>query len=54
MTVPLVVLAVGAIVAGFVGVPTVLGGGNAIETFLEPSFVAHAAAVAEAPVPGGR
>jgi len=42
MTVPLIVLAVGSVVAGFAGVPAVLGGGNAIETFLEPSFVAHA------------
>jgi NADH-quinone oxidoreductase subunit L len=51
MTVPLVILAAGTIVAGFAGVPSVLGGGNAIETFLEPSFVAQAAAVAEsAPV----
>src|SRR5213593_4053674 len=41
MTFPLMVLAVGAIVAGFVGVPAVLGGGNAIEQFLEPSFVAQ-------------
>jgi NADH-quinone oxidoreductase subunit L len=44
MTVPLMALAVGAIVAGFVGVPQVLGGNNAIERFLEPSFVASAAA----------
>jgi NADH-quinone oxidoreductase subunit L len=41
MTVPLMVLAVGAIVAGFVGVPAALGGGNAIEHFLEPSFTAE-------------
>ena len=40
MTVPLMVLAVGAVVAGFVGVPAALGGGNAIEHFLEPSFTA--------------
>jgi NADH-quinone oxidoreductase subunit L len=44
MTVPLMALAVGAIVAGFVGVPAALGGNNAIEHFLEPSFVAHAPA----------
>jgi NADH-quinone oxidoreductase subunit L len=43
MTVPLMALAVGAIVAGFVGVPAALGGSNAIEHFLEPSFTAHAA-----------
>jgi len=36
-------LAVGAIVAGFVGIPAALGGGNAIEQFLEPSFTAQAA-----------
>ena len=42
MTFPLMVLAVGAIVAGFVGIPAALGGGNAIEHFLEPSFTAEA------------
>jgi NADH-quinone oxidoreductase subunit L len=45
MTVPLMALAVGAIVAGFVGIPEVLGGNNALGTFLEPSFegVSHEA-----------
>src|SRR5438067_2213266 len=38
MTFPLMALAVGAIVAGFVGVPSALWGGNAIERFLDPSF----------------
>ena len=38
MTVPLVILAIGAVLAGFVGIPAALGGGNAIERFLEPSF----------------
>ncbi len=66
MTVPLMALAVGAMVAGFVGIPAALGGNNAIEHFLEPSFTAvgraspaptdHAAtdpaAFAEAPAPG--
>jgi NADH-quinone oxidoreductase subunit L len=42
MTVPLQILAVGAVLAGFVGIPAALGGGNAIEHFLEPSFVARA------------
>ena len=42
MTFPLMALAVGAIVAGFVGIPAALGGGNAIEHFLEPSFTAAA------------
>jgi NADH-quinone oxidoreductase subunit L len=41
MTVPLFVLAVGAAVAGFVGVPAALYGNNAIEKFLEPSFTAQ-------------
>jgi NADH-quinone oxidoreductase subunit L len=41
MTFPLQVLAVGAIVAGFVGIPAALGGGNAIEHFLKPSFTAQ-------------
>src|SRR4029077_14051533 len=38
MTVPLVILAIGAVLAGFVGIPAALGGGNAIERFLQPSF----------------
>ena len=41
MTFPLMALAVGAIVAGLVGIPAALGGGNAIEHFLEPSFTAE-------------
>ena len=45
MTAPLMALAVGAIVAGFIGVPAALMGGNQIEHFLEPSFTAsHASA----------
>jgi len=43
MTFPLMALAVGAIVAGFVGVPAALFGPNYIEHFLEPSFVASSA-----------
>ena len=43
MTIPLMVLAVGAIFAGYVGIPTALGGSNQIERFLAPSFtVEHA------------
>ncbi|MBI5475935.1 MAG: NADH-quinone oxidoreductase subunit L [Ignavibacteriales bacterium] len=38
MTVPLIVLAVLSIVGGFVGIPHSLGGGNAIEQWLEPIF----------------
>jgi NADH-quinone oxidoreductase subunit L len=42
MTFPLMALAVGALVAGLVGVPSALWGtGSAIETFLEPSFTAQ-------------
>ena len=43
MTFPLMALAVGAVLAGLVGIPAALGGGNAIEHFLEPSFTASAA-----------
>ena len=43
MTAPLQALAAGAVIAGFIGVPAALGGGNRIEHFLEPSFVAEAA-----------
>jgi len=43
MTYPLMALAVGAIVAGFVGIPAAIGGNNAIEHFLEPSFTAERA-----------
>jgi NADH-quinone oxidoreductase subunit L len=46
MTFPLMALAVGAIVAGLVGVPLAMGGSNAIEKFLEPSFTASESAVA--------
>ena len=41
MTIVLVVLAIGSVVAGFVGVPHAIGGSNRIEAFLEPSFEAH-------------
>jgi NADH-quinone oxidoreductase subunit L len=51
MTVPLQLLAVGAVVAGFVGIPAALGGGNAIEHFLEPSFVARAVVAEHAAAP---
>jgi NADH-quinone oxidoreductase subunit L len=44
MTWPLIALAAGAVVAGFVGVPQALGGSNAIERFLAPSFSASHAA----------
>ncbi len=44
MTGPLMALAVGAIVVGFVGVPEVLGGRGAFQEFLAPSFAAPAVA----------
>ncbi|MGE5246752.1 MAG: NADH-quinone oxidoreductase subunit L [Verrucomicrobiota bacterium] len=50
MTLPLVILAVLAIAGGWVGIPAVLGGGNAFEHWLAPVFhraapeAAHAAA----------
>jgi NADH-quinone oxidoreductase subunit L len=49
MTWPLMALAVGAIVCGFVNVPPALGGRSALEHFLEPSFVATAEAPSGAP-----
>jgi NADH-quinone oxidoreductase subunit L len=59
MALPLILLAVGSIFAGYVGVPHALGGSNRIEAFLEPSFEAPGAAhdtavapVAETPVAG--
>ncbi len=48
MTYVLVVLAIGASVAGFAGVPAALGGGNVIEEFLHPSFFPVHAEVARA------
>jgi NADH-quinone oxidoreductase subunit L len=52
MTVPLMALAVGAIIAGFIGVPKVLGGSNVIEQFLEPSFTARAITAHASPESG--
>ena len=43
MAAVLVTLAVGSVLAGFVGVPAALGGSNRIEHFLAPSFSAHGA-----------
>jgi len=40
MAIALVVLAVGAVLAGYIGVPHALGGHNRIDAFLEPSFQA--------------
>ena len=54
MTFPLMALAVGAIVAGFFGIPAALGGGNAIEHFLEPSFTASGVARRRTAASAGR
>jgi len=51
MAIPLIVLAIGSVVAGYVGIPHALGGSNRIETFLEPSF--HADGPAKAGPYGG-
>jgi NADH-quinone oxidoreductase subunit L len=50
MAAALVVLALGSVVAGYVGVPHALGGHNRIGTFLEPSF--HPAAFQREGLPG--
>jgi NADH-quinone oxidoreductase subunit L len=52
MAVALVLLAVGAVVAGYVGVPAALGGTNRIERFLEPSFTTSREARASQPDAG--
>jgi NADH-quinone oxidoreductase subunit L len=57
MALVLIVLAIGSVAAGIVGIPHALGGSNEIETFLEPSFEAHATAPSNpgfqiAPAPG--
>ncbi len=44
MTLPLVVLATGAALVGFLGVPAALGGGNAFHHWLEPVFAGHVGA----------
>jgi NADH-quinone oxidoreductase subunit L len=43
MAVALIVLAIGSVVAGYVGFPAALGGGNWFEHFLAPSFGVHTA-----------
>ena len=45
MAIPLVLLAAGSVLAGYVGVPAALGGQNRIEHFLEPSFTVHGTSV---------
>jgi NADH-quinone oxidoreductase subunit L len=43
MAFALIVLAIGSVLAGFIGVPHAIGGSNWIETFLEPAFLAPGA-----------
>ncbi|HET7819142.1 MAG TPA: NADH-quinone oxidoreductase subunit L [Bacteroidia bacterium] len=38
MTIPLIVLAILSVVAGFIGIPEVLGGNHILHSFLEPVF----------------
>ncbi len=55
MALPLIILAVGSVVAGYIGVPKILGGNNFIEHFLESSFhpFPQLAAVAEGAAEAG-
>ena len=53
MAFALVVLAVGSILAGYIGLPHALGGSNRIEAFLEPSFTAGEPHVAGTPAEPG-
>jgi NADH-quinone oxidoreductase subunit L len=46
MAVVLIVLAIGSVLAGYVGIPHALGGRNALAAWLAPSFQAPAAEVA--------
>jgi NADH-quinone oxidoreductase subunit L len=50
MAIALVVLAIGSILAGFIGVPHALGGHNQIDAFLAPSFRAPGAEAVAEPV----
>jgi len=43
MAIVLVVLAIGSVLAGYIGVPHALGGGNRLGAWLEPAFEAHSA-----------
>jgi NADH-quinone oxidoreductase subunit L len=45
MTIPLIVLAILAVIGGFVGVPHILGGHNEIATFLQPVIPIHESTV---------
>ncbi len=49
MALALIVLAIGSVLAGYVGVPAALGGHNKIEHYLAPSFAAHRASAVVGP-----
>jgi NADH-quinone oxidoreductase subunit L len=53
MTVPLMILAVLAVVGGWVGIPTAFGGHNEFEHFLDPVFSSGHEAVAATPASSG-
>ena len=51
MALALIVLAIGSVLAGYLGVPHALGGHNALGEWLHPSFTATSQALAECNVP---
>ena len=51
MALALIVLAIGSVLAGYIGVPHALGGHNPLGEWLHPSFTATAKALAECNVP---
>jgi NADH-quinone oxidoreductase subunit L len=51
MAIALIVLALGSVLAGYLGVPHALGGHNALGEWLHPAFVATPKALAECNVP---
>ena len=51
MAIALIVLALGSVLAGYLGVPHALGGHNSLAEWLKPSFTATSRALAECNVP---
>jgi NADH-quinone oxidoreductase subunit L len=51
MALALIVLAVGSVLAGYIGVPHALGGHNSLAEWLKPSFAATSKALAECNIP---
>ena len=52
MAFALIVLAVGSVLAGYIGIPHALGGHNQLAAWLEPSFEAHSPAAEAVATPG--